>query len=58
MRSAANVSQILRLKSASDEARHLPVKLRRWIEQKRAGAVPQIRFMHPDPYPDPPMCSK
>ncbi len=36
MRSAANVSQLLRLKPARDESAHLPAGLRSWIEKERA----------------------
>ncbi len=38
MRSAANVSQLLRTKGEQEEGKHLPTALRRWIQKERATA--------------------
>ncbi len=38
MRSAANMSQLLRTKGEQEEGMHLPTALRRWIQKERATA--------------------
>ncbi len=56
MRSAANVSQVLQMKQAEDEALHVPPARRRWINSERAIFLTAetmvgeaFWFMQPDP---------